>query len=432
MEPLRPLCRAWPGLLVVVVACHPDATFEQSAAALIDGTAAPSEVVLSPLEQHAVGRLWWRHETLCTGWAVSPRHVVTAAHCFSAQVGPGDVDFAPGGGSTRVPLLSVEKHPTLDVALVTLGRRLEADVVSPLAMNDEPPSERWVGEVVEVAGAGFGTPVTRSVSFSPLFVAAVGVDTLQVDRVAWPGLCRGDSGGPYLKTFAERPFTRVVALESAGAASCEGPNWGPRVDLFAGWARARLLGPAPELTRCEASTAARCEGDLLGSCVDGLWRVRDCAAAQQRCGFVSVEAGAGCLPRACGALDGRGVCGASGARWCGPGGPEEVDCGARGLGCGFDDAAQGFRCRACEVCAGQCVELTSDGSNCGACGRRCSSGQCVQGSCVVVGEEDDVDVSSPARSPGCSSSGLGGWLAVLVWLWRKNGRRPATEASWSF
>jgi hypothetical protein len=411
----------WLGMLLV--SCQPEV--EDGAAFLIGGTAAPSSVALSPGEQRAIGRLRWGSETLCTGWAVSPRHVVTAAHCFGGPVGAGDVDFAPGASSTRVPVMKVEPHPALDVALVTLGDALPAAEVTPLAMNDEAPTPGWVGAVVEVAGGGFGTPAAQGVGFRVLQIIELDATSVRVDAPDAPGLCRGDSGGPYLKTFPRAPVTRVVALESAGAASCEGPNWGPRVDGFAAWVRARLSDPPPTLPRCEASTPSSCTGDVASSCVDGWWRSRDCAASQQACGFISASAGFGCLPSPCGALDGRGECGARGARWCGPGGPETLDCGARGLGCGFDVGAQGFRCLACDACDGRCVDLSRDALNCGACGLACGAAGCEQGLCRSAPPpvEDGPPATPPLEGRGCSASGAPGLLAALAWVLRRCTRR---------
>jgi hypothetical protein len=419
-----PLHAVWLGMLLT--SCQPDV--EGGAAALIGGTAAPSSVVLSPAEQRAVGRLLWGRETVCTGWAVSLRHVVTAAHCFGGPVGAADVDFAPGGSSTRVPVMKVERHPGLDVALVTLGDELPAAEVTPLSMNDEAPSPDWVGAVVEVAGGGFGTSAAQGVGFRVLRIVQVDSTLVRVDEASAPGLCRGDSGGPYLMTFPEAPVTRVVALESAGAASCEGPNWGPRVDGFQAWVKPRLEDPRATLPRCEASTASSCAGDVASSCVEGWWRSRDCSASQQACGFIDPAAGFGCLPSPCGGLDGRGECGARGARWCGPGGPETLDCGARGLGCGFDERAQGFRCLPCDACDGQCVDLTRDASNCGACGLECGDAPCERGLCRAHHPEvdDPRRTSLPLRGRGCSSSGAPGLLAALCWWLRRttSGRSP--------
>lgn len=63
-----------------------------------------------------------------------------------------------------------------------------------------------------------------------------------------------------------------------------------------------------------------------------------------------------------------------------------------------------FTCRSPQVrCAGRCVALTTDGANCGVCGRACPAGEgCVAGAC----QPGVCDAPSPPR---CGSELLAGW-----------------------
>ncbi len=391
-------------LLALICSCGPVERVGVSTSALIGGTAEPTVVTLSASQRRAIGRLMVGDAMGCTGWLTSARHLITAGHCFNRDVGPGQTDFVVGG--TRWPLVAVTKHATLDVAVVTLGDLVDA---TPLELNTEPVDSSWVGEKLEVAGGGFGTLPSVGVAYWPFEVVSVEATRITILGSEAHGVCRGDSGGPYLKMFASGP--RVVALESQGEASCDGQNWGPRVDAFAQWATALMAEPAPELTRCTAGEAARCEGDLASTCVDGWWRARDCAASERSCGFRNTAEGFTCLPKSCGAIDGRGSCRQGVASWCGPGGVESLACDAAGQGCGWSKTDEGFRCLPCTACDSQCVELQSDAQHCGACNTRCE-GRCEAGLCAV-----EAPVARTDEPRGCSSTGLQvPWGALVIWL----------------
>jgi hypothetical protein len=377
---------------------------------------------MSVAQQRAIGSLSSDGAPFCTAWLASPRHAVTAAHCFDEATDLSLVDLElhrEDGARAVLPVVAVETHPTLDVAVVWLGAPPDPGFeVDPLAWNVEALSVNDEGQSIEAAGAGVGTLPEDGVSFGVFSIVDVEATRVHIDSAEGRGLCRGDSGGPYLMDFAAAPHLRVIAVESSGAPDCDGPAWGVRTDILGEWLGAAILRPvAGDSVPC-AAEAARCEDGTSWSCRDGWWRTRDCTALGAGCGERGSAQGPGCLPVPCGAIDALGVCSAGKARWCGAGQIDELDCAARGLGCGWDEAVGGNRCIACAACDGACVDPWSDPLHCGACGTQCDvengSASCVEGRCAVTGCDEGFVGLDGACQPVALSGKGGGCVQAVV------------------
>jgi hypothetical protein len=390
--------------------------------ALVSGTPSPELVSMNVAQRRAIGSLCSDDAPFCTAWLASPRVAVTAAHCFDEATDLSLIDLElqrEDGVRAVLPVVAVEKHPTLDVAIVRLGAPPEPGFeVEPLAWNVEALSVDTEGQSIEAAGGGVGTLPEDGVSFGVFSIVEVEATRVHVDSADGRGLCRGDSGGPFLMDFASAPHLRVIAVESTGAPDCDGPAWGVRTDILGEWLAAAVSRPAVEdSVRCTAE-AARCEGGTSWSCRAGWWRTRDCAALGAGCGERGPDLGPGCLPVPCGAIDALGVCAAGKARWCGAGQIDELDCAARGLGCGWDEAVGGNRCIACTACAGECVDHWTDPLHCGACDTQCvvenGSASCVEGRCAVTGCDEGFVQLDGACQPVALSGKGGGCVQAAV------------------
>jgi hypothetical protein len=78
-------------------------------------------------------------------------------------------------------------------------------------------------------------------------------------------------------------------------------------------------------------------------------------------------------------------------------------------GCGNDEGVVGGSCAPGYVdCNNQCIRVTSDPDNCGACGNVCPSGMCVGGSCTSVTDARPPrgDAGKDARSDGPTKDGM--------------------------
>ncbi|MEV4277575.1 FG-GAP-like repeat-containing protein [Actinoplanes xinjiangensis] len=197
----------------------------------------------------------------CTGALVNTRWVVTAKSCFEAG-GRVVTDGAPAVATTVTvagvgrPAVRVVPHASRDVVLVKLAT--SAVGVTPVKVAVTAPV---AGETVSVIGYGrtATTWVPEQAHLGTFTVSTVGaaVTGIAPSTAGQAGPCKGDAGGPGLRSVAGG--FELVAITSEGG---QGGCLGAAVDATAGGTQTRLDDIAAWVAQTAAEIKPR--GDFNG------------------------------------------------------------------------------------------------------------------------------------------------------------------------
>ncbi len=179
----------------------------------------------------------------CTGVAIAPDLLLTAAHCVM-KGGKFRVAAFDGNRPAIKPVLSVAAHPQYapredapDVALVKLATNPPPNLLPvPLSDRRAPIS---VGDHFIVAGFGVSTPGDRRTAgkLRSATLVATGKPSTQIVSLIDPhtlgekaglGVCNGDSGGP---VFERRDYRLTLVGVISWTASADGE---PRCGFISG------------------------------------------------------------------------------------------------------------------------------------------------------------------------------------------------------
>ncbi|MFE2585816.1 trypsin-like serine protease [Streptomyces sp. NPDC059378] len=177
----------------------------------------------APAQLNYVAKINVGEQTACTGTLVDPQWVLTAATCFAADGKPpagkpaatttvtvGRTDLTQTGGSVQQAIWLIP-HADRDLVLVRLATRITDPAVKPVPLATTPAA---AGE--ELVLAGFGRTkaewVPDKLHTGTFTVASTTDTTADLDGSDTATVCKGDAGGPALRTV--NGTTELVAVNS--------------------------------------------------------------------------------------------------------------------------------------------------------------------------------------------------------------------------
>jgi secreted trypsin-like serine protease len=239
------LLRGLPALLVVLLATAPaSAATNPPSPRIVGGTLATQPWPAQAFVDIRLGA----DSFMCGGTLVTPRHVVTAAHCVTDDAGipvpPSAVTLVLGHADLGEPIPPADRyvpdgvtvHPSYDaqslahdVAVLRLARPA-AQAPLPIIGVDE--TDRWApGTMATIVGWGLtSTDGSVSSELREAQVPIVGDAACDADYAAFGGIdattmvcagdgtsdaCQGDSGGPLMATRADSSWA-LVGMPSWG------------------------------------------------------------------------------------------------------------------------------------------------------------------------------------------------------------------------
>jgi V8-like Glu-specific endopeptidase len=252
---MRSTCVSVLGVVVAAGCSPPPEEPEASQAPIIAGMADPGDPAM--VEVFKIGT---NSVSKCTATLVSPRVLLTAAHCiygsrtarYGVFIGPDDddvtgKDLLPVTAAVFDPMYNDDPGNGHDIGVVVLATPLS---IKPVPINRTPLPASVIGKPARYVGYGLtnGVAMTGDGVRRHATAPIAAVSRLLIRIAPNPhGTCHGDSGGPLL--MDNGAGEAVIGVVSFGNdAACRRDSYFQRLDTQVEWVDAQIKKYDPGVT----------------------------------------------------------------------------------------------------------------------------------------------------------------------------------------